>query len=92
MPTLVVIADNICGSSSDFILLGQEPKDPPEPNGGRVLVDLTQQFHTVVTIAGGPIAPGGRFSKEVELDYDLRSLQWVVPRANRNRFNLRVLR
>ena len=91
MPKLIIKAENVCGSPSGFILLGQEPKEIAEAEPGTVLIDLTQEFHTVVTITAGPIDPGHVFHKEVELDYDLTALQWIVPPSNRNRFMLHVL-
>ncbi len=93
MPKLTIRAENVCGARTGFILIGQEPKEPPDDApADHVLVDLTQEFHTVVTIAAGPVEPGATFHKEVELDYDVRELQWVVPPANRNRFVLHELR
>lgn len=97
---LVVRAENVCGSPTSFVLLGQEPKGPPDDGGSNgssmkadaIVVDLTQEFHTVITIEGGPVQPGAIFHKEVELDYDVRSLQWIVPPKNKYRFVLHELR
>ncbi len=97
---LTIRAENVCGSTSDFVLLGQEPvkvdKHGPYqddvPADDKVLIDLTVDFHTVVTIAATAIGAGETFCKEVELDYDVTSLQWTVPPANRHRFLLHELR
>jgi hypothetical protein len=92
VPKLTIRAENVCGSTSNFVLLGVEPKEAPEDAPpDTVLVDMTQEFHTVITIGASSIGAGETFHKEVELDYDLRSLQWVVPPANRNRFVLHQL-
>ena len=93
MPKLVLIAENKCGHASPFVLRGQEKKakdhDDDELDGEVVVLDLTDEWHTVVEISVEKCQPGEQFCRELELDYDLRPLSWVVPTELIGRFELK---
>ncbi len=93
-------ARNICGSVSDFVLLGMEPVGPVaaieehDHDGGRwlaipIMADLhVEQWHTVITIRSASVEPGALVRQEAEMEYDPRALRWVTPDDARGRFML----
>ena len=99
MPKLIVIAENICGARSPFVLLGQEPKKKQGRKQTRrkrkkstgKLFDLTTEWHTVIKIESPGVDPGEHLAKDAEVDYDMRHLSWIVPPKLRGRFHLKRL-
>lgn len=93
MAKLTLVAQNICGAPSRFLLLGQEPAEMAPIKPGEVVYQFASERarqHTVITIESKPVEPGRVLCKEAELDYDVRTLSWVVPHELRRRF--RILR
>ena len=97
MATLEIEAENVSGSTSEFLLLGLrrkgtvEPVDAGETEGtGLVVVEFTtpDDWDVVVRLHHPSVAPGEKLCESVLVDVDCFALRWHVPSAHQGRFHL----